>query len=203
MTCSRHYRSTGFTFIEIMFVVIIMTTLATLSFPRMKGSYLKTRINKAARDVVGALRMARNTAVIRELPCEVRFDVEKDEYRLVLLDEYFEEIEQRRKRTYRRKNSTYFASVETLSTRRLPSEVHFDTIYSSTDLTRDDEARVIYYPDGSATPTTISIRDESNLDISVEIYRTTGMARVEDGIKQPKDRKETKINRRSHNRNRW
>jgi prepilin-type N-terminal cleavage/methylation domain-containing protein len=200
MNRSRRHPRAGFTFIEIMFVVVILTTLAALSFPRMKGTFFKARVNKAARDVVGTLRMARNTAVVREKPCEVRLDAENDLYMLVLLDEFFQEIEQPRKRTYRKKKSTHAVNMEILRPRRLPKDVHFDTIYSSTDLTEDDLSRIIYYPDGSATPTTISIRDESNLGLSVEVYRTTGMAHIEPGIKDVESEKKKGNKRRGKNR---
>ncbi|MCL5269702.1 MAG: hypothetical protein M1457_03925, partial [bacterium] len=81
---------------------------------------------------------------------------------------------------------------EMTEVRQLPRNVHFAAIYAAAPLTDDTRLpRVIYYPDGSATATTIAIQDTGRRSISVEVYRTTGMARVEKGLPPEEPRLQT------------
>jgi prepilin-type N-terminal cleavage/methylation domain-containing protein len=179
---TRHRR--GFTFIEIVLVVVILMVLAALAMPQMKGTFASTRLKRTARNIAGLLRFARNTAVLRELPCEIRFDPDNDKYQVVLIDEEGKPMEPPSRRRRRRDETDSFTlGGDVVGVRTLPKKVHFAAIYSGAPLTEDtNRPRVIYYADGSATPATIAIQDEKGLAIRVEIFRTTGMARVARGL---------------------
>ncbi len=185
-------RRRGFTFIEIMMVMVIVMLLLAISLPRLQGSWQKARLKRAGRDIAGMLRYARNAAVLRELPCEVRFDPEESLYQFVMLDEFQQPIEQKRRRRRRRPEDKIDFSVggDVAGVRRL-DDVYISAIYTAAPLTEDTERpRIIYYADGSATPATIVLQDSKDRAINVEVYRTTGMARVELGVpeKEPKAR---------------
>ena len=174
-------------------VIMIIAVLFSVTLPRMSGTFGMARIKTAARDLTGMLRYARNTSVLRELPCEVRFDLEEGRYQLVLLDEKGDIYEEKRSshRGRRRigKETVSVVSDDVAGVRHLPKRVNFSVIYTDAPLTDDtNRPRVIYYPDGSATPATIAIQDEKKHAISVEVFRTTGMARVSKGlpVKEPK-----------------
>ena len=176
-----------------MFVIVIMMVLLAVSLPRLQGTFLQARIKGAARDVTGLLRYARDAAVLRELPCEVRFAPETDAYELVLLDAAGDRLAPRRRSSYKKGAVTEPGTGEDVNgVRMLPKDVHFAAIYTAAPLTEDTKLpRVIYYPDGSATPATIAIQDERNLTISVEIFKTTGMAKVEKGMPPDKPKTQT------------
>lgn len=182
------HRRHGFTLIEIMLVVAIMAILATIAMPRMRASFSQARLKRAARDVAGMMRFARNTAVLRELPCEVRFDPENGKYQLVLLDEYGDRIDDADGRRYRnrkraKENPELSMGDDIAGVRRLPDGVYFAVIYSGAEPTEDtDLPRLIYYSDGSATAGTIAIQDDKEHALHVEVFRTTGMARVAPGL---------------------
>ena len=171
----------GFTLLEIMVVVVIIAMLATLSLPKMKGSFQTARLKSGARELSGFFRFARNTAVLRERGCEIRFDLEKDRYWLVLLDENGVE-EDLNKRQEQKEKKQFSISEEFSGIRVLPKDVHFNVIYSGAPPTEDKKLpRVVYYQDGSATPATIVIQGAKKLSFNIEIYQTTGIARVEPG----------------------
>ena len=60
----------GFTFIEIMIVIVIVGLVLALTVPKMKGTLQLAQIKAAAREVAGVLRIARDLAVLRELPVQ-------------------------------------------------------------------------------------------------------------------------------------
>ena len=173
----------GFTFMEIMVVLMILAGLAMISLPRMKGMFFAVRSKAAARDVTALLRYARDVAVLRELPCMITFAPQKDIYELVLLDENGEAAKKDHQwRRRRDKQQSFSIGEEARGPRRLPQDVHFAAIYTAAPLTEDDLPCVIYYPDGSATAATVAIQDDKENAVSVEIFQTTGMARVEKGL---------------------
>jgi prepilin-type N-terminal cleavage/methylation domain-containing protein len=183
-------RRRGFTFIEITFVILIIGMLMAISLPRMKGTLINVRLKSGARSVTALLRYARNAAVLRGLPCSVCFAPEKDTYELVLLDEKGSRFEEKRRRRDRKKAALEIGS-DAKGVRALPKDIHFAVIYTDAPLTEDKLPCVTYFADGSATPATISIQDSNEQAISVEVFQTTGMARVQKGlpVSKPKTRK--------------
>jgi hypothetical protein len=116
----------------------------------------------------------------------VRFSPEEDAYQLVVFDKKGERVEvAERRRSRRRADETnpLLVSADLLQPHHLPDGIHFAVIYTAADLTEEtDLPRVIFYPDGSASPATIAMQDEEERAIRVEVYRTTGMTRVEQGL---------------------
>lgn len=187
MQLIRHMRrNRGFTFIEIMIVIVIVLVLAAVAIPQMGGTFRRTRLKSAARDVTGLLRYARDIAVLSEQFAEVRFDPERDAYQVYLVDEFgepLEDVERRRDRRRRGEDPPLTLGDDVGGVRKLPERVHFAVIYTAADLTVENELpRVIFSPDGSATPATIGLQDDDKNTMSVEIYRTTGLTRVARGL---------------------
>lgn len=181
----RLRRRSGFTMFEIVIVVVIVMVLISISLPRMRGSFEATRMKQAARDVTALLRFSRDVAVLQERPCEVRFAPDLDQYQLVAFDEEGERIEIRERRRSRRwdDEDALMISADWLEVKELPRRVHFAMIYSAAERSEDTGLpRVVFYPDGSATPATIALQDEGERTMRVEVYRTTGMTRVEEGL---------------------
>lgn len=176
----------GFTFVEILVVITIILILMSVSLPRLAGTVGHTRLTTSARDVTALLRFARDAAVLTEQQTEVRFDPEGGRYQLVVTGREGERVEIRRRRRSRNsedRNNLLALGAEYLQGKSLPNRVHFQAIYTAAPLTEDTELpRVIFYPDGSATPATIAMQNDDLKTLRVEIYRTTGMTRVEEGL---------------------
>lgn len=182
-------RRAGFTLFEVTVVIVIIAVLASMVMPRMKGSFQSARLKEGARGVAGFLRFARNTAVLREKPCEIRFNLDKDQYWIVLLDSNLEEWKEPRRQENKNKKLLGIGE-DVAGVRTLPKDVHFLAMYSGAPLTEKGLPRVIYYPDGSATPATIVIEGTKKAALNIEVYQTTGIAHVEPGV--PADLKEKK-----------
>jgi type II secretory pathway pseudopilin PulG len=163
-----------------MIVIMILSVLTAVAMPRMKGVLAATRLKTSTRDVSGMLRMARDFAVLREKPVEVRFDVENDTYKLVLLDrEYKEEEPDKRSRVGRKDKQPLRLNDDVAGMRVLPKGVHFQAIYTAAPLSDErDLPRVIFYSDGAASPATLLIQNDNRGVMSIEVFRTTGLTRV-------------------------
>jgi type II secretion system protein H len=179
-------RRRGFTLFEIMIVVVILGLVLAITLPSIKGTIGKTRLTTSAREITALMRFARSVAVLTESRCELRFSPEEDTFQLVAYDKNGERVEVEERRARRRhadEGNPLVIGADMLNVQQLPRRVHFAVIYTAADLTEENGLpRVIFYPDGSATPATVAIEDEDGKTIRVEVYRTTGMTRVEDGL---------------------
>ena len=180
------YMRRGFTFIEIILVIMLLGVLAAVSFPRMGSTFHRAQVQAEARELVGVLRYARHTAILRGDGAEVRFDPERGEYELLLVDLDLEGMPAREYepgvRRYRTDESSVRVPDDVRGLHRLPEGVFFTLFQSSAPLSRETKLpRVIYYPDGSASPAMIAIKGNRSKELNVQIFRTTGMAMVKEG----------------------
>jgi type II secretion system protein H len=178
----------GFTLMEIMIVVVIIMLLMSIAIPRMGGTFTSSQLKASARDVTGLLRYARDYAVVTGRQCEMRLAPDRDAYQIVALDEKGEPLDPRRDRSRDGKAARMMLGDDASSVINLPRRIHFSIVYSEAPLTDRGLPRVVYYPDGSATPAMITIQDEKHHALSVQVFRTTGMARVTTGrpVEEPK-----------------
>ena len=72
----------GFTIVEILVVVAIISLLATVTVPRMYGGRSKTRLRGAARRLLVTAQYARDFAITRRCQCRLVFDSDKQRYSL-------------------------------------------------------------------------------------------------------------------------
>lgn len=178
-------RRGGFTLLEIIVVVMIVMLLTAVALPQMRGTIQHMRLRQAGREVASVMRLARDSAVVRNSPVEVIFsmnDKGADEYQLVLMQDDMERIKPTQRRSWHRgEGMLSIPGPEWLRVRPLPEGVYFAQVSSTAPLTEDKRRpRIIFHPDGSATGGTISVQDVRNRTMSIEIYRATGLARVED-----------------------
>lgn len=176
----------GFTFIEIMLVIMLLGVLAAVSLPRMGSTFHRAQVQAEARELVGVLRYARHTAILRGDGAEVRFDPERGEYELLLVDLDLEGMPGREyaphARRYRTDESSVVVPDDVRGLHRLPDGVVFTLFQSSASPSRETKLpRVVYYPDGSASPARIAIKGNRSKELNVQIFRTTGMAMVKEG----------------------
>jgi len=77
----------GFTIVELIVVIAIITALSTLIVPRMYTSGGSTRLDTAAVRLVAAAHYARDYAVTRRVPCKLVIDAAEHRYVLACPDE--------------------------------------------------------------------------------------------------------------------
>lgn len=179
-------RRGGFTFIEITIVVMIVLALSAVALPRMRGTLQHMRLRQGARDVASVMRLARDSAVVRGTPVMVVLSTDNkvhDQYQIELLNETMEVVAVEEQRRWHKEADSRFSipGQEALRRRDLPDGVFFGTITSAAPLTETERACVLFYPDGTATPATITLQDVRDRTINVEIYRATGLSRIQPG----------------------
>ena len=176
-------RSRGFTFLEVIIVVMIIAGLAGVTIPKLTGSFRRGRITKDVREMISTLRQARNIAVLRGSGVELVFDPENGVYLLDLidfdmsglpLDDEGVDIEDEMERLG--------LSEEVFRIHKLDKKLFFSLVHASAPLSHEELPRVIYYPDGSATAAWVGIQDDYGKALGIQVYRTTGMSKVTDGV---------------------
>ncbi len=177
-------RARGFTFLELMIVITLLGVLAAVTVPKMGNIFRHGQLEAGTRDLVATLRYARHAAILRGDGVEVRFDPENRKYQMlpVKLDADGQPEEQQRVRR-REEKGRFQLNAEATLVHDLPPSVFYNLIHSSAPLTEERSLpRIIFYPDGSATPSKIGLQNSENRAFAIEIYRTTGLASVAVGV---------------------
>jgi type II secretion system protein H len=171
--CEYRREQAGITLLEILVVITIFAVLLVISVPSMKGFHQRNQLRTSAREIVALLKYAKGEAVLGEKEVEVRFDVPGDRYRLDLLET--EESARWRDRKQARK------AAERI--RYLPFTVHFLEI--TTQAEADEKAgiaRILFYPNGSATAATIILESERRKTMTIEVAGATGLSNAYNGL---------------------
>lgn len=145
----------GFTLIELIMVVLLLGIMAVFSIPQMKGLYEQSEMARVATGVIELLQYAQQRAVLEQQPQTIVIDVPENDYWMEVLDEARERKRRgARANSYRRRQKT----LETLEG-RLPVNFEFDYCYLplQDDVVRRDEARLMFYPDGSCDGLNLTI----------------------------------------------
>ncbi|NQU44978.1 prepilin-type N-terminal cleavage/methylation domain-containing protein [bacterium] len=167
----------GVTFLEIMIVLVIMGIFLILGIPSMRGYYEKNKLNAAARELVQIARYGRQQAILRSHATELRIRIDEDRYQLVL------EVEQEKMPGGSRRRSqspNRMAGVRNLDNEK--GRIHFEMVESATDPFGADElARIRFFKDGSASPSTIVISGEKKNLMTIEISGASGAIQAYEG----------------------
>ena len=76
----------GFTLLELLVVVVIVTLMSVLVAPRMFGSLTHMNLKTEAKRLAAAMRYARSQAVTRQIDYEAVFDVEGRQVRIAAME---------------------------------------------------------------------------------------------------------------------
>lgn len=85
MTMERPACRRGFSYIEIIAVVVITTVLVAIAQPRMADYMLRARTEQAGSRMVADIRYAQIEAIKRQAPVAVQFDPGGDYYQVVTM----------------------------------------------------------------------------------------------------------------------
>ena len=67
-------RAAGFTLLELLVVLVLISLVSALALPRIAGSVPSLQLKTSARKVISILRFARGRTVTEQVPFGVRFD---------------------------------------------------------------------------------------------------------------------------------
>lgn len=154
----------GFTLIELIVVMVVLSIVMALSLPNFRGMTQKSELKTASREIVSTVRLARSLAVFTGKLVVLKIDVDGRKYRLVV-EKDEKEKEDDRVNTYER-------------VRELPRDVKFSNIEADEGDLENNIVYVFFYQDGSASQTLITLENKKGRQADIEIYRNTGMARI-------------------------
>ncbi|MEK6715842.1 MAG: hypothetical protein AABY43_07385 [Candidatus Omnitrophota bacterium] len=88
LSCNPHYRRpskdglslTGFTFIELLFIVIIIAVLVAVSFPNLRKSFNSIELNSFSREISAVINYLEQRSIVDLTMIHLNIDNEKKEY---------------------------------------------------------------------------------------------------------------------------
>ncbi len=156
-------RIQGFTLIELVIVVLIMTLVMVLAAPSMLRGRTAFHLRAVARDVTNSLRFARETAVTEQK--EMMAVVDNQSQRLTISDDVGEGA-----RTY-----------------AMPGDIRIQGLTSAGEEILEGPLRIRFLPNGSSDDALILLKADTGAVLKIVLDPITGGARIvaSEGEKAP------------------
>jgi len=167
----------GFTFIEMLVVIAILSLLASIVVVNLDGMTAPTKLRGAARTIGNEILGWKQIAALRNRPISIEFDVANQRWRCIDAPNPTEVPDPRD-----REEATYYGDWETL-----PSDVRLREVsFSATDLERSGTTLVTFQGDGEVYPSgfvAFLTHDRMNDDagVSIEVSGLTGLVSYHEG----------------------
>jgi prepilin-type N-terminal cleavage/methylation domain-containing protein len=180
----------GFTLIELIAVTAIIGIAIGLAATRLDFMVPKYRLRGAAREVAGALKLAKARAVATGKDVYVEFDLPRGRYWLLVAfpkdppdgDRVEETTPEAIAEAERRRGFEYQPVFE----RALPEGVIFvDVIFSDKERTSEGRARLRVSPFGTSAHTIVNLRNPEDRELAVKFNGFTGALSFYDTRKEP------------------
>jgi len=161
-----------------MVVVVIVGVLIAVVAARLKGTSQRAALRGASREIVSACNVARQTAISTERDVWIKFDVNKDIWRIDL-NVYKEEED-------RRAHYDSDARYDLEMTHKLPPKIFFAAVSTEEGAYQksrqgDDYPLIIFHSDGTATQAAVVLESERGRQMTIEVSSPTGRPEVYSG----------------------
>ena len=151
-------KQNGFTLIEILFVVIMLSVIIGLAIPSLSKSSVDFKLSDESQNIVSLSIYARQRAISESRIYRINIDEEQNSYNLL----------------YRDEATTNFTS---------PLDKFGQTYYLGGDLKiKSDKSAINFYPDSRVDQATISITSSKGKTINLISQPFLGDIRIEDKI---------------------
>lgn len=165
-------RQRGFTLMELMIVVVIIAVMMAVILPSLRGVAENNRLRGSVRELMSLMKYARSEAVFNARTTEVFLDTEKRQYWLDLRtpDPKTGKYNPKGKRTTMERKRT------------LENDVWFGNVEAQNNNIIDGGIIAIdFYPDGSASPSLITVKNTKEVNYTLEVLKSTGMIEMNQG----------------------
>jgi general secretion pathway protein H len=177
---SAHSCEAGFTLLELVVVLFILTLGAALIAPRFGRSFGQIQLRAATRDVAALCRFARTQAISHQGVLEVVLDRRTNTYWLRGPDWIISRlggVEQ--VATAEDPGQPWEARMRQARVRSLPAGITLKSVVLDTGPLREDERGVIaFFPQGSSTGGEVWVSDEKGRGYQIKIDSSVGLVRV-------------------------
>lgn len=144
----------GFTLLELALVLVVMSLVAALTYPAMLRGRTAFHLRAVGRDVIGALRSARETAVTEQKVMMVQVDSQAQ--RLTVSDD----------------------AGDGARSLAMPGDVRLEVASNSGEPVPDGQIMIRFLPNGSADDAQILLRSETGAVLRIVTDAITGSAGV-------------------------
>ena len=170
-------RAAGFTFIEMLVVIAIISLLASIVVVNLDGISAPTKLRGAARAIGNQVLALKEMASLKNRPLSLEFDLENQRWRIIDAPSVTDVPDAKD-----REAETFFGEWE-----GPPRGVRIEEVsFSSTDVERSGSLVITFEGDGEVSPsgfvaflTSETLREEEG--ISVEVSGLTGLVAYHDG----------------------
>jgi len=185
----RFLNSSGFTLIELIAVTAIIGVAIAVAATRLDFMVPKYRLRGAAREVAGALKLAKARAVATGKDVYLEIDLPRGRYWLLVAfpkEREGERLEERRPEEMiedetKRRGFEY----QSLFDRNLPDGVYFaNVIFSEKERVTEGRARLRVSPFGTSAHTIVNFRNHEEREIALKFNGFTGAISFYDGHKE-------------------
>lgn len=154
---NRHSRDRGFTLLELLIVVFVITLVMALSYPALSRGSTSLHLRSAGRDVLNVFRYARERAVTEQVRMKVTLDPAVQQVQL---------------------SDELGAGSRSYS---LPRDVRIHALVFAGEAVAEGPIVVRYLPNGSSESAEVVLRAETGASLRVITDPITGGARIEAG----------------------
>jgi general secretion pathway protein H len=177
---SAHSCEAGFTLLELVAVLFILTLGAALIAPRFGRSFGQVQLRAAARDVAALCRFARTQAISHQGVVEVVLDRRTNAYWLRGPDWIVGHLGGTTQvGTAEGPEQPSQARMLQARTRALPAGITLKSVVLDTGPLREDEhGAIAFFPQGSSTGGEVWVADEKGRGYRIMIDSSVGLVRV-------------------------
>ena len=151
----------GFTFIELLMVIVILGIFVAMATPNFRNTYLELELSSQARSLAKFLTYAQERAVVEGKTYRFEMNPVQGRYWLVV------------ERESEGEDGTHFGRIEGRYGRvvKLPSGISVAS----------DKEKILFYPDGGSDSFSLSLKDQEGRELVLKNGKPIGVVHVEEG----------------------
>jgi len=176
----------GFTLLELLVVLVIISIMAAFVGPRVAGSMSTLTLKTAAKKVAASLRYARSQATSESRPYFVLFDPDKGRLmikagrQVVSGDKEKEAVEDVQGDGKSEELSEDGSSHERAKVYALPEGVKFDKVVSDNNEASPGAFSIVFFPSGGSSGGEVLLENDRGRQYSIIVDFVVGTVRLEE-----------------------
>lgn len=173
----------GFTLLELLVVLVIISIMAAFVGPRVTGSMSTLTLKTAAKKVAASLRYARSQATAESRPYFVLFDPDKGRLTIkfgqtATKEDKEKEAAEGEQDTGTSEEMADEAVKERFKVYALPEGVRFDKVVSDKNEDTSDVFQIVFFPNGGSSGGEVLLENDRGRRYNISVDFVTGTVRL-------------------------